>query len=50
MMTPADGLPVPHGDDFVIDQGWDAYTSEDHAIWRTLFERQSQELPCRACR
>lgn len=50
MMTPADGLPVPHGDDFVIDQGWDAYTSEDHAIWRTLFERQSQVLPGRACR
>ncbi len=35
--------------DFVIDQGWDAYTHEHHAIWRTLFERQAKLLPGRAC-
>ncbi len=35
--------------DFVIDQGWDAYTGEHHAIWRTLFERQAKLLPARAC-
>ncbi len=40
--------PTP-GDDYVIDQGWDDYTGQDHAIWRTLFERQSKLLPGRAC-
>jgi len=35
--------------DFVIDQGWSAYTGEHHAIWRTLFERQAKLLPRRAC-
>lgn len=35
--------------DFVIDQGWGAYTAEHHAIWRTLFERQAKLLPGRAC-
>ena len=37
-------------DDFVIDQGWERYTPQDHAIWRRLFERQSALLPDRACR
>jgi len=36
-------------DDFTIAQGWDDYSGEDHAIWRTLFERQSKLLPGRAC-
>lgn len=31
--------------DFTIDQGWDAYTSADHAMWRTLYDRQSALLP-----
>lgn len=35
--------------DFVVDQGWPAYTSEHHAIWRALFERQARLLPGRAC-
>lgn len=34
--------------DHVIDQGFDAYTDSDHAVWRTLFERQSKLLPGRA--
>ena len=38
-----------HGPDYVIDQGWAAYNAEDHAIWRTLYERQSKLLPGRAC-
>lgn len=46
ILTP-DGRPA---DDYVIDQGWDAYAAEDHAIWRALFERQSALLPGRACR
>ncbi len=40
------GLP---DDDFVIGQGWDRYRAQDHATWRTLFDRQSALLPGRAC-
>ena len=50
--------PRPHGetgpdvpdakDDHVIDQGWDCYTADDHAIWRALFERQARILHDRA--
>lgn len=39
----------PPDDDFLIEQGWSDYTDEDHAIWRTLFARQSKLLPGRAC-
>ena len=39
----------PHRDDWTIDQGWERYTAEEHATWRTLFERQSKLLPGRAC-
>ena len=35
--------------DFTIDQGWESYTGEEHAIWRTLFERQEKILVGRAC-
>ncbi len=35
--------------DFTIDQHWERYTAADHAVWRALFERQSQILPGRAC-
>ena len=35
--------------DPVIDQGWDSYTPAEHAVWRTLFERQAKLLPGRAC-
>ncbi|HXV24755.1 MAG TPA: phenylalanine 4-monooxygenase [Alphaproteobacteria bacterium] len=34
--------------DFVIDQGFDLYTPDDHAIWRTLFHRQAEILKERA--
>ena len=33
---------------YVIDQDWAAYSDEDHAVWRTLFERQREMLPGRA--
>src|SRR5262249_49760107 len=36
-------------DDFSIDQDWDRYSAEAHALWHKLFERQSQVLPGRAC-
>ena len=39
----------PERPDWTIDQGWDRYTPEEHATWRTLFERQTKLLPGRAC-
>ena len=36
-------------EDCIIDQQWDRYTPEDHAIWRTLFERQLQTLDGHVC-
>jgi len=35
--------------DWTIDQDWARYTPEEHAVWKTLFERQSRLLPGRAC-
>jgi phenylalanine-4-hydroxylase len=35
--------------DWTVDQHWDRYTTEEHAVWRLLFERQTQLLPGRAC-
>ncbi len=47
------GLAAGHGpperSDWTIDQGWDHYTPAEHAVWKTLFERQSRLLPGRAC-
>ncbi|MEJ8826157.1 phenylalanine 4-monooxygenase [Variovorax humicola] len=39
----------PERPDWTIDQGWDKYTPAEHAVWKTLFERQSKLLPGRAC-
>jgi phenylalanine-4-hydroxylase len=36
--------------DHTIDQGWSRYTPAEHAVWKTLFERQTRLLPGRACR
>ena len=36
--------------DFTIEQDWPAYTQEQHAVWRLLFERQQKLLVGRACR
>lgn len=35
--------------DLTIEQDWQAYTAEEHAIWRLLFERQQGLLARRAC-
>ena len=35
--------------DWTIDQGWERYTPEEHAVWKILFERQTALLPGRAC-
>jgi phenylalanine-4-hydroxylase len=40
---------APDNADWSIDQGWQHYTAEEHATWKTLFERQSKLLPGRAC-
>ncbi len=35
--------------DWTVDQGWAAYTPAQHAVWKTLYERQTQLLPGLAC-
>lgn len=35
--------------DWTIDQGWDAYAAQDHQVWTTLYERQTDLLQDRAC-
>jgi len=42
-------IRTPTNPDWTIDQGWDRYTPAEHAVWKTLFERQSKLLPGRAC-
>jgi len=48
-LAAGDGAP-PARSDWTIDQGWDAYAVADHAVWATLFARQSRLLEGRACR
>jgi len=33
----------------VVEQPWDSYSRSDHAVWDTLFQRQRELLPGRAC-
>lgn len=41
--------PPPHANaDWTVPQDWDHFTSDDHAMWDTLFARQSEMLPGRA--
>jgi phenylalanine-4-hydroxylase len=40
----------PERADWTIDQGWENYTAAEHAVWKTLFERQTALLPGRACK
>jgi phenylalanine-4-hydroxylase len=44
----AAGAAAPRAD-WTIDQAWDRYTPEEHAVWRTLYARQTKLLPDRAC-
>lgn len=39
----------PERADWTVDQGWARYTAQEHAVWQTLFKRQSVLLPGRAC-
>ncbi len=34
--------------DGIVDQAWSSYTPEEHAVWKTLYERQFKLLPGRA--
>jgi phenylalanine-4-hydroxylase len=45
----ASNVAAPERADWTIDQGWDRYTTEEHGVWKTLFERQRRLLPGRAC-
>lgn len=36
--------------DWTIPQGWDSYSAEDHRTWLTLYDRQAEILPGRACK
>ncbi len=40
---------APERPDWTVDQGWGRYTAAEHAVWKTLFERQTQLLPGLAC-
>jgi phenylalanine-4-hydroxylase len=42
-------MAEPRGD-YTIEQDWPAYSFEEHATWRLLFERQQRVLAGRACR
>ena len=37
------------GPDYAVEQEWGKYTREDHALYRRLFERQSNLVPRYAC-
>jgi phenylalanine-4-hydroxylase len=39
----------PAVSDHLVTQHWDRYSAAEHAIWRTLFERQQVILQNRAC-
>jgi phenylalanine-4-hydroxylase len=42
-------IDLRRSDDWTVQQDWASYSSAEHQVWRTLFERQSQLLPGRAC-
>lgn len=39
----------PERADWTVPQHWHRYTEREHAVWATLFERQTRLLPGRAC-
>jgi phenylalanine-4-hydroxylase len=42
-------LPPGANPDWTIPQGFERYSEADHRIWTTLYERQAEILPERAC-
>lgn len=45
----AGAAAAPQRPDWTVDQDWSQYTAQEHAVWKTLFERQSKLLPGLAC-
>ena len=45
----AAGAAPPENADWTIAQGWERYTAQEHATWKTLYERQTKLLLGRAC-
>jgi len=48
------GNPTGHGvigeyESYIIDQGWETYSVEDHGTWNILYNRQKEILQGRAC-
>lgn len=41
------GHPTGAAADWTIPQDWSSYTASEHAVWDTLFERQTAMLPTR---
>ena len=41
--------PAETRSDWTIAQRWEHYGATEHAVWKTLFERQTRLLPGRAC-
>jgi phenylalanine-4-hydroxylase len=37
------------GPDYSVEQDWDAYSAQEHALFRRLYERQSKLVPRYAC-
>jgi phenylalanine-4-hydroxylase len=48
-MTAAMAHRQPAASDWTIDQAWNAYGADEHQVWTTLYERQKEILPGRAC-
>lgn len=40
----------PHWSDYVVDQQWDRFSDDDHAVWDLLFARQTELLGTRIIR
>lgn len=48
LQTPIDDRDAAeHWSTYCIDQGWSAFTAEDHAVWDLLFERRTDLLGTR---
>lgn len=45
----AGGPPPGARPDWTIDQDWNAYSGAEHEVWLTLYQRQIELLPGRAC-
>jgi phenylalanine-4-hydroxylase len=49
MKVLAQDLPKDASPDWTVPQGFECYTNDEHRVWVTLYERQAELLPGRAC-